>query len=110
MHPAVGRGIEAGLRGFERLGADVAVVAIPLLYETGRAGDFSLVAATTCSEVLQLDRLARRGLTAVEARERLAAQLPAAEKAARADFVIDTSGSFEDTDRRIGELLGKLRS
>ena len=111
VHPAVWRGVEAGLRAFELLGdAAFAVVAIPLLYETGRAGDFEAVVATVCTEAQQVERLVARGLTEGEARQRLAAQLPAAEKAARADFVIDTSGSVEATDRQVGELLGKLRN
>jgi dephospho-CoA kinase len=110
VHPAVYRAVDGALRGFERLGGtDLAVVAIPLLYETGRAGDFAVVVATTCSEGAQLDRLLARGLTAEEARQRLTAQMPAAEKAARADFVIDTSGTFEETDRQVGEILEKLR-
>lgn len=109
VHPAVRRGIEAGLRAFERVGAGAfAVVAIPLLYETGRAGDFEYVVATTCSEARQLERLAARGLTLAGARQRLSAQLPAAVKAARADFVIDTSGSYEETGRQIDKLVDTL--
>jgi dephospho-CoA kinase len=111
VHPAVRRAIEAGLRGFELLGeTPIAVIAIPLLYETGRAEDFDAVVATTCSESQQMERLLARRLTVAEAQLRVRAQLPAAEKAARADFVIDTSGSFEETDRQIEELLGKLRN
>ncbi len=45
-----------------------------------------------------------------QARQRIAAQFPAAEKASRADFVIDTSGSFESTDRQIESLLTALNS
>ena len=44
-----------------------------------------------------------------EARQRLAAQMPAVEKAARADFVIRTDGSFEDTDRQVEKVLQNLR-
>jgi len=86
VHPAVRRAMEAGLRTFERLGgAEFAVVAIPLLYETGTAGEFTAVVATTCRVGQQLERLAARGLTPVEARQRVEAQLPAGEKAARAE-------------------------
>ncbi len=111
VHPVVYRAIEAAIRGFDRLGAgDLVVAAIPLLYETGRAGDFAAVIATTCPEQAQVDRLVARGLTVVEARQRLAAQVPAAEKAARADFVIDTSGTFEDTSRQVEAVLARLRN
>jgi dephospho-CoA kinase len=74
---------------------------VPLLYETGRAGDFDAVVATLCSPDLQLSRLRERGLSETEARQRLAAQIPASEKAARATFVIRTDGTFEETDEAV---------
>jgi dephospho-CoA kinase len=67
---------------------------------------------TVCSPELQLARLVARGLSEAEARQRLAAQLPAAGKAARADFVIRTDGTFEETDRQVGDVyraFGDLR-
>ena len=105
VHPAVYRAIAAGLRGFELLGSRVVVVDIPLLYETGRAGDFARVVATNASPVIQLTRLVDRGLSETEARQRIAAQMPAAEKASRADFVINTDGTFEETDRQVADIL-----
>lgn len=109
VHPAVYRAIAAGLRGFELLGGTpLVVVDIPLLYETGRAGDFRKVIATRCSRETQLKRLALRGLSAEAAEQRLAAQLPADEKARRADYVIDTDGTFEETDRQLDDVVGAL--
>lgn len=110
VHPAVYRAITAGLRAFELLEKPpVAVVDIPLLYETGRAGDFDRVIATVCSPATQLARLAERGLSEVQARQRLAAQMPAEEKAARADFVIRTDGSPAETDAQVEKIWGDLR-
>lgn len=109
VHPAVYRAIAAGLRGFERIGGSpLAVVDIPLLYETGHAAEFSKVIATLCPPEVQLARLAERGLSREAAAQRLAAQLPADEKAARADYVIRTDGSFDDTDARVSEVLSEL--
>jgi dephospho-CoA kinase len=111
VHPAVYRAIGAGLRAFERLGdAPVAVVDIPLLYETGRAADFDAVIATVCSADRQLERLRARGLTEEAARQRLAAQLPAAEKARRADYVIATDGTFEETREQLARVVDALRA
>src|SRR5262245_61836159 len=77
VHPAVYRAIQAGLRAFELMYAPrVAVVDIPLLYETGRAGDFDRVIATVCSPSRQLARLAERGMSEADARLRIAAQMP----------------------------------
>jgi dephospho-CoA kinase len=110
VHPAVYRAIAAGLRAFELVEAPgLAVVDIPLLYETGRAADFDRVIVTVCDPERQRQRLRARGLTDAEVEQRLAAQMPALEKAARADIVIDTNGSFEDTQRQVVSALSALR-
>jgi len=111
VHPAVYRAIEAGLRGFEQMGGyPFAVVDVPLLYETGAEDKFDRVVVTTCSPELQLARLRARGMSDIEARQRIAAQWPSEEKIARADFVITTDGPFEDTDRQIEAVLTALGS
>ena len=109
VHPAVYRSIEAALRAFERIGGTpLVVVDVPLLYETGRASDFTKVVDTTCSPATQLARLQERGFTAEAAQQRLDAQLPAEEKARRADYVIRTDGSFEETNAQIDGVLAEL--
>ena len=110
VHPAVYRAIQAGLRAFKLLGLSwLAVVDVPLLYETGHAGDFDRVIVTACPLEMQIARLLGRGMSNTEARQRLAAQWPAEEKTGRADFVIRTDGGFEDTDRQVEEILARLR-
>ncbi|HEV3139979.1 MAG TPA: dephospho-CoA kinase [Vicinamibacterales bacterium] len=105
VHPAVYRAIAAGLRGFEMIGGSAfAVVDVPLLYETGAEKSFDRVIVTVCAEADQVARLTARGLSEQAARQRIAAQLPAAEKAPRADFVVRTDGSFADTDRQVDEI------
>jgi dephospho-CoA kinase len=109
VHPAVYRAIAAGIRAFELTGdAPLVVVDVPLLYETGRHADFDRVVATCCPPAMQVARLVARGLTEAEARQRLAAQLPAADKAARAHHVIRTDGTFEETDARVGAVVRLL--
>jgi dephospho-CoA kinase len=109
-HPAVYRAITAALRAFALLGdADMAFADIPLLFEGGRAGDFDRVVATVCPEPMQRERLAARGLDDESIAQRLAAQLPAAEKARRAHYVIDTSGTYEETEAQIDAMLKALR-
>jgi dephospho-CoA kinase len=110
VHPAVFRAIAVGLRAFARTDAgDMAVVDIPLLYESGHAGDFDRVVVTACTEPVQIARLRARGLDGDAARLRLAAQWPTSEKVARADFVIDTDGTMAETDRQVDEVLARLR-
>ena len=109
VHPAVYRAIAAGLRGFERIGGSpLVVVDVPLLFETGHAADFDRVIVTAAPVDVQIERLRARGLTESEARQRLAAQQPTDAKAARADFVVRTDGTFEETDRQIDGLLQVL--
>jgi dephospho-CoA kinase len=111
VHPAVYRAITAAVRAFELVGTYAfLVVDVPLLFETGHATDFDRVIVTACSPERQIARLVARGLTEEAARQRLAAQLPTADKIARADFVIHTEGSFEDTDRQIDQVLAALTS
>jgi dephospho-CoA kinase len=109
VHPAVYRAIAAGLRAFELTEKpELAVVDVPLLFESGHASNFDKVIATVCPIEMQMARLLERGVSELEARQRLAAQLPSAEKAARADFVVRTDGSFADTDRQVDEVLRVL--
>lgn len=110
VHPSVYRAIVAGLRAFELIGGSpVAIVDIPLLYETGRARDFDRVIVTVCGSAMQIARLVERGMSEKEARQRLAAQMPAEEKAARADFVIRTDGTSEETDAQVEEIWRSLK-
>jgi dephospho-CoA kinase len=106
VHPAVYRAIAAGLRGFELIGGyPFAIVDVPLLYETGAEKDFDRVVVTACAPELQLARLRERGMSETSARQRLAAQWSTGEKIARADFVIRTDGTFEETDRQVADLV-----
>jgi len=108
VHPAVYRAIQAGLRAFELLGSQMAIVDIPLLFETGRAGEFDAVIVTACSEDVQKGRLRSRGLSETEIRQRLAAQMSIDEKTSQADFVVRTDGSFEETNAQVRDLLAAL--
>lgn len=110
VHPAVYRAMAAGLRGFELLGdGALAVVDVPLLYETGGETQFDRVIVTACAPDLQFARLVERGLTEEQARQRLAAQWPTERKTSRADFVISTDGSFAETDEQVERVMGSLK-
>lgn len=88
---------------------DFAIADIPLLYEAGRDTDFDQVIVVACDPETQFHRVIERdGLTGTEARARLAAQLPIAEKVRRANYVIRTDGGFTDTDRQVADLFRRL--
>jgi dephospho-CoA kinase len=110
VHPVVRAAMARWLGELERDGQHaLAVVDIPLLFETGRAHEFDVVVVTACPPDEQLRRVVRRdGVTAEDAGRRLAAQWPIAEKARRAAHVIDTSGTFEETDRQVDAMVEAL--
>lgn len=106
VHPLVYETIQ---KWFETLARPLGVASIPLLYETGREKDFDFVVVTVCPPEVQLERLLERDhMSKEDARQRIAAQMPADEKAARGDFVIDTTGTKPDTDRQVDTLVATL--
>jgi dephospho-CoA kinase len=111
IHPAVRRAIDewfASLGGSE---PGFGIADIPLLYETGRHGDFDVVIVTACNPAMQLTRvMARDGSTEAEARARIAAQLPIDDKVRRADYVITTDGTFDETNRHVRDVFEQLSS
>jgi dephospho-CoA kinase len=86
----------------QRSGPGVLIVDIPLLYENKRTSSVERVIVVWVDPPTQLRRIRDRdGLSAEAARQRIAAQMPLDEKRARADHVIDNSGSREDTRRQV---------
>ncbi|MGC8474038.1 MAG: dephospho-CoA kinase [Candidatus Dormibacteria bacterium] len=94
----------------------LAVYQAPLIFETGREGEFQGVLLVDCAPEVQLARLRLRDqLQEAEARARLAAQLPAAERRRRATWIVENSGSLEDTSSQLlrlweGELAALRRA
>lgn len=89
---------------------DIIAVAVPLLFEVGAEDRFDAVIVVRATPEQQRDRLMRdRGYTAEEANARLAAQLPLADKCARADYCIDNSGTREETREQVQALVNRLR-
>jgi dephospho-CoA kinase len=102
-HPVV---YETIRKWYETLDRPMGVASVPLLFETHREADFDFVAVTVCPPEQQLQRiLDRDSISEEEARQRIAVQMPAEQKAQRADFVILTGGTLLATDRQVDELL-----
>ena len=108
----LGRNYEEILRQWQILtkekGIDIVVLDMPLLYEKGINRLCDRVWCAYIPRDIQLERLMQRdGFTLEEAESRLRSQLPAAEKAARADVVIDTSGPIQYTKEYVISLYAK---
>ena len=108
IHPLVYRRIDDWFADLPS-GTRVALADIPLLFETGHQHDFERVVVCACDAAEQLRRLVTRDrLTAAEARARLAAQWPIAEKVRRADYVIRTDGTFAETEGQVRQVYEVL--
>jgi dephospho-CoA kinase len=93
----------------EKSGAPVAVLDVPLLYETGGENRVDAVVVVTTAPDVQRERiLARDNMTADKLDAILARQLPDEEKRKRADFVVDTSHGLEPVRQRIREILREV--
>lgn len=107
IHPAVRAAREAFLRAHR--GARLVLLDIPLLFETGSAGDVDAIVVVSAPEDVQRARvLARPGMTAERFADILARQMPDAQKRARADHCIDTGVPLEETRRQVAALVEKL--
>jgi len=107
VHPAVAREREAFLAA--HAAAPLVVLDIPLLFEAGGWRDVDKVAVVSAPEEVQRQRvLARPGMTPEKLDRILARQLPDREKRARADFIIDTGTSLEETRRAVRRIVACL--
>ena len=116
VHPEVMRAIERRSEEMTFLAEDaVVLVDVPLLLEVGVAHRFDKVIVVYVSESVQIERLTQRdGLSIEEAGQALSAQMDLGEKVKQADFVIDNSGTLEETQSQVKkvweELLAVARS
>ena len=116
VHPAVIRSQDGWMEEIGRQDPRaVAIVEAALILEAGAAKRFDRLIVVTCNDEQRIARFAARqklDLAAArkEVERRMAAQLPEAEKAKAADYVVDNSGSLDQTRTQVQELWDKLRS
>jgi len=106
IHPLVGERIGAWL-GSLPVGDEIAVVEVPLLFESAMDGAFDTTVAVIAKEDLRRARAAARGHALVGERE--ARQLSQTEKAARAAHVIENEGTVADLEHSLSALIETLR-
>ncbi len=106
VHPMLGASRQKFLHDAEQSGAPVAVVDVPLLFETGGEKRVdAVVVVTTTAEIQRQRILSRDNMTGEKLDAILARQLPDAEKRTRADFVVDTSHGLDPVRARIRDIL-----
>jgi len=110
LHPRI---LDVASKWFAALdrpgGPALAVFSAALIFESGYNRQLGRVIVCWCPPERQLERLIERGLSPAEARARIAAQMPADEKRRLADDVIDSSGSIEETEPQVRELVERLK-
>jgi dephospho-CoA kinase len=111
VHPLVRKRVAAFLAEARSTGSPLAVVDIPLLLETGYDWGFDRIVVTAVDDATQRRRaLARPGMSVEKLDAILARQVPQAEKRAKADVVIDTSGTLADTRAQVARFVQQLSS
>jgi len=105
IHPLVGERIGAWIGSLGKE-VEIAVVEVPLLFESEMESVFDTTVAVVSSDEVRRSRAEARGHALVA--ERDARQLPQEEKAARAEHVVENDGTREELERRLSALLAKL--
>jgi dephospho-CoA kinase len=108
LHPRVRERWLAQIEIWRRKNHRLAVVVIPLLYETQAESHFEKIICVACSAANQQKRLLERGWTPEQIRQRIAAQMPVDQKIARADFVVWTDGDTAAHTRQMEHILARL--
>jgi dephospho-CoA kinase len=106
IHPLVGEWIAGWLTALP-VDTEVAVIEVPLLFESGMEGAFDTTVSIVTADEVRRERAAARGHALVDERE--ARQLAQHEKAERAEHVVANDGSVADLEGALSALLAKLR-
>jgi dephospho-CoA kinase len=110
LHPRIRAAWQAKVETWRTENRPLAVVVIPLLFETQAESYFDKIICAACTPAAQRERLFQRGWTAEQIRQRIAAQLPVAQKIARAHFVIWTEGALAAHAQQAERVLARLAS
>jgi dephospho-CoA kinase len=110
VHPLVFAAERAFLQAEAAKGAPVAVLEIPLLLETGGAARVDVVVVVSAPADRQRERVMQRpNMTPEKLEQVLKRQMPDAEKRARADFIVDTGGTFAEADAQVDNIVESLK-
>ncbi len=111
VHPEVRRVMREQAKQAEREGAPIVFMDIPLLYESKLQHLVDKIVVVYAPAAMQLTRMMERDeLDEEQANKRLRAQLPIEQKKLDADYVIDNTGTREETEKQVEELLAELKA
>ena len=107
LHPRIRELWRAQVAAWRQDGKPLAVVVIPLLFETNAEADFDAVICVGCTAATQRQRLQARGWTPQEIEQRIAAQWPITEKMARANYVIWSEAGIDVHAQQLYRIVPK---
>jgi dephospho-CoA kinase len=108
LHPRIRERWLAQVETWRGENRALAVVVIPLLFETRAESHFNKIICVACSAPTQRQRLLSRGWTPEQIKQRLAAQWPVEQKISRADFIVWTDGALDAHARQLEQIFVKL--
>jgi len=110
VHPGVTRLRDREIALAKERGDQIVVCVIPLLFERNLVEEFDAIVLVDAPRPLRLERLvSTRGLEETDAMNMIASQMPAELKRARADYVIENTGSLDDLERDVDALWSSLQ-
>lgn len=108
MHPMV-RTLEAEFMALARAeGRRAVLLDIPLLFEFGGADRVDKIITVSCPRAVQIERVLARGVKLADVEAIIARQLPDAEKRSRAQYIIETGGTLDDTQAQVARVIEEL--
>jgi dephospho-CoA kinase len=108
LHPRIREHWLAQIEAWREEKQSLAVVVIPLLFETDAESHFDRIVCAACSPAAQRERLIARGWSAEQIRQRNAAQLPVEQKIVRSHFVLWSEGSLASHARQVERIFGRI--
>lgn len=109
LHPRIRELWRVQIEAWRAEGRPLAVVVIPLLFETGTGSEFDAIICVACSAATQHERLRARGWSPEQIQQRLAAQMPAEEKMLRSNYVIWTEAGMDVHAQQIYRIVPPVR-
>lgn len=108
LHPRIREAWLSQIELWRRKNCPVALVVIPLLFETQAENHFEKIICVACSPAAQQQRLAGRGWSPEQVSQRIAAQLPVEQKIARSHFVLWTEGGLAAHEQQVTRVFERL--
>ena len=108
MHPLVRGGQGGFMEAARREGKRAVLLDVPLLFESNAAEKMDKTIVVSCPRAMQVERVLARGVPLADVEAIIAKQMPDAEKRRRADYVIDTSGTLQETQMQVERIIKEL--